>query len=168
MKLRPLIIRLAFFAGAAKILPFLVVLALTTFVQLLTCSNLRGQSEISDQDPPPDPLIIQDGPPVMPPTSPDAPLVDGGMTIVTYTPDSAVTGSNPGSQPDVLPGLAPNQVVTVTVQFGAQEVGQAVQASALDGGTLTVPNGGLIVDQNGNVTFQFQVGAEFGLYQVEL
>jgi hypothetical protein len=167
MKLRLLAIRLAFYAGMKKFIPCLAVIAVTS-VHLLNCSNLRAQSELSDQDPPSDPIFLQDSAAVMPPTSPDAPLIDGGMTIVTYTPDSGVTGSNTGGQPDVLPGLTPNQVVTVTVQFGVQEAGQVVQASALDGGTLTVPDGGLIVDQNGNVAFQFQVGAESGLYQIEL
>ncbi len=55
-----------------------------------------------------------------------------------------------------LLGIRPEQVVTVSVQFPVEMVGQAVTADLLDGGTLTLPEEGLFIDANGLATFQFQ------------
>jgi hypothetical protein len=57
-----------------------------------------------------------------------------------------------------LLGIRPEQSVTVTVQFPAEMAGQPVTAEVLDGGSLTLPEGGLIADENGQVTFSFQSG----------
>jgi hypothetical protein len=161
MNLHPVRISLAFFAGT-----FFLVLALITSVQLLTCSNLRAQEEGEPPDPTPPPE--QQGVLAIPPSSPDAPIINDGVAIVTYAPNEDLTGGNEDGKADILPGLAPDQVVNVTLQFGVQKAGQTIQATALDGGVLTIPNGGLVADQNGNVAFQFQVGHDPGLYQVAL
>jgi hypothetical protein len=63
-------------------------------------------------------------------------------------------------------GLDPQQVVTVTVQFPVELAGQAILAEPLDGGTLTLPEGGLIVGTDGNVTFQFKASDPFGACRV--
>src|ERR1043165_3668515 len=122
----------------------------------------------ADEDPPPDPGPLQQEVPAIPPTSADAPVINDGITIVSYDPNSAVSGSNDSGKADALPGVSPNQVVDVTVQFGAQKAGMPIQAAALDGGTLTVPDGGVVADGDGNWPFQFRVGAQPGLYQVAL
>jgi hypothetical protein len=143
----------------------------TAIIQILSSSNLRAQTltpQLTDQDPPPDPILLYQGPYGIPPTSPDAPLINDGITVITYAPNQDVIGGNDGGKTDALPGLAPDQVVDVTIEFGAQKAGELVQAAALDGGILNVPQGGLVADENGSVSFQFQAGHEPGLYQVAL
>lgn len=104
----------------------------------------------------------------IPPMSPDAVKFSDGTTIVNYTPDSALVEKNDDGKSDKLPGLAPDQIVDVTMRFGVAKAGTELTASALDGGTIIVPAGGLVADENGDVHFQFQVGHEPGLYQVSL
>ena len=53
-------------------------------------------------------------------------------------------------------GLLPEQLLTITVQFPVELGGQAIIAEPLDGGILTLPDGGLFVGSDGNVNFQFQ------------
>jgi hypothetical protein len=154
-----------------KSVPSVAIIVAAT-IELLSCANVRAQDQLmpqlSDQDPPPDPIFLQQSVIVPPPTSPDAQVADNGIAIVTYAPDSSVSGSTTDGKADVLPGLSPDQVVSVTVSFGAQDAGQTAHAAALDGGILTVPDEGLVVGEDGSVTFQFQVGGDPGLYQVAL
>ena len=62
-----------------------------------------------------------------------------------------------------ITGLAPDQIVSVAVQFGAQKAGELIQGAALDGGMLSIPAGGLTADANGNISFTFQAGHDPGL-----
>lgn len=143
----------------------------TAAVQILSCSSLRAQMltpQLTDEDPPPGPIFLQQGPPAIPPTSPDAPVINDGVTIVTYSPNNEVIEDNDDGKATKLPGLAPDQVVDVTVQFGTQKAGELIEGAALDGGVISIPQGGLIADENGSVSFQFQAGHEPGLYQVAL
>lgn len=55
-----------------------------------------------------------------------------------------------------LLGIRPEQPVTISVLFPIESAGQTVAAGLLDGGTLTLPEGGLIVGPDGLVSFQFQ------------
>jgi hypothetical protein len=167
MTLHQIRIRLAFFGGTKPFGTCFAAIAVAS-IQLFACDNLCAQTDLSDQDPPPDPILLYQGPLGIPPTSPDAPLINDGMTVITYSPNNEVITDNDGGKASALPGLAPGQVVTVTVMFGPEKNGQTIQAFALDGGTLSVPNTGLVADANGNVTFQFQAGNDPGLYQVAL
>ena len=63
-------------------------------------------------------------------------------------------------------GLLPQQLLTITVQFPAELAGQIVIAEPLDGGTLSMPDGGLFIGSDGAVTFQFQAGNAFGACRV--
>jgi hypothetical protein len=63
-------------------------------------------------------------------------------------------------------GLLPNQILSITVQFPAELAGQTIIAESLDGGTLSLPEEGLLVDADGNVTFQFQAGVSFGACRI--
>jgi hypothetical protein len=59
-------------------------------------------------------------------------------------------------------GVLQEQVLTITVQFPSEMAGQPMIVEALDGGTLFIPEEGLFVGTDGNVTFQFQAGDAFG------
>jgi hypothetical protein len=59
------------------------------------------------------------------------------------------------------------ETATVTLQFDASLAGTAVAVQALDGGTLGI-NGSTVIDQTGNLSFPFQVGALPGLYRVSV
>ncbi len=59
-------------------------------------------------------------------------------------------------------GLDPQQTVNVTVQFPVEMAGQSILAEALDGGVVTLPDGGLIVADDGTVSFQFQASDASG------
>jgi len=98
------------------------------------------------------------------------------------TPPSAVSralgetvdyGNNAIFQPDKfgtdfgLLGVRPDQVVTISVQFPTEFAGQAVSAELLDGGTLTLPDDGLVIDENGIVTFAFQASI-FGACRINV
>lgn len=153
-----------------KLLIFFASVAVAaTSIYLLDHSRLRAQE---GGDPPPgeaDNVAL-----VTPPSSPDAEKPNDGITIISYLPDGQSTaedeveGKNEGGKTDKLPGLEPDQVVKVTLKFGAQKSGETIEASAPDGGTIIAPEEGLVADEEGNVSFDFQVGHEAGLYQVAL
>lgn len=63
-------------------------------------------------------------------------------------------------------GVLPQQMLTITVQFPSELSGQPMIVEALDNGALSVPEGGLFVGEDGNVTFQFQVGNAFGACRI--
>lgn len=79
-----------------------------------------------------------------------AATVDYGNDVLFY-PDKLGTDFG-------LLGIRPEQPVTITVQFPSEYAGQPVAAGTLDGGAVTLPEGGLIVDSNGLAAFQFQAG----------
>jgi hypothetical protein len=112
----------------------------------------------------------------IPPTSPDAPQFNDGVTIIDYDPNAdpgsdpsnEVSGPNDNGKSNKLPGLAPDQIVRVSLQFGASKAGVPVQAFAPDGGQITSVDNNLVADQNGNISLTFQVGHQPGLYQLGL
>jgi hypothetical protein len=57
-----------------------------------------------------------------------------------------------------LLGLDPGQTVDITVWFPTKLAGQIIIAEPLDGGTIFVPETGLVVGSDGTVVFQFQAG----------
>jgi len=59
-------------------------------------------------------------------------------------------------------GLRPQQLVTITVQFPVDLAGQVILVDPLEGGSLTVPEEGVFIGVDGNITFQFQGGDAFG------
>jgi hypothetical protein len=65
-------------------------------------------------------------------------------------------------------GLAPEQVVTVTLQFPANRAGKPVNAGSLDGGNVSLLDNAsqLLIATNGTARFQFQADASPGLYRV--
>jgi hypothetical protein len=65
-------------------------------------------------------------------------------------------------------GLAPEQLVTVTLQFPTKQAGKPVSAASLDGGkvSLTRDASELLIAENGEARFQFQGGASPGLYRL--
>jgi hypothetical protein len=63
-------------------------------------------------------------------------------------------------------GLDPGQFLTITVQFPTDLAGQPMIVEPLDGGLLTFPDGGFVVDANGKVTFQFQAIDLTGLCRI--
>ena len=63
-------------------------------------------------------------------------------------------------------GLDPGQLLTITVQFPVDQAGQAMIVEPLDGGLLSLPDGGFFVDSEGNVTFQFQAIDSFGACRI--
>ena len=70
--------------------------------------------------------------------------------------------------PGLRLGLDPQQTVTVTVQFPTELAGQVILAEPLDGGTLFIPEQGLTVGADGNVTFQLQASEFFGAGRVSV
>jgi|ERR1700730_2028352 len=82
-----------------------------------------------------------------------------------------------------LVGLQPDQIIQVTVQYPVVQPtppsvpplanlfvvpGAIINAEPLDGGTVTVPTGGLVVASNGTVTFTFQATHDPGVNQISL
>jgi hypothetical protein len=65
-------------------------------------------------------------------------------------------------------GMRPEQVLAITVQFPAELAGQIVIAEPLDGGTLTIPENGLFIGDDGTVSFQFQAGTSFGTCRISV
>lgn len=59
-------------------------------------------------------------------------------------------------------GLLAQQVLLITVQFPTELAGQRMIVEAIDGGTVSMPEDGLFVGPDGNVTFQFEAGGAFG------
>jgi hypothetical protein len=85
--------------------------------------------------------------------------VDYGNNIV-YQPEKAGTDFG-------LLGVRTDQAITISVTFPVENAGQAVSADPLDGGLLTVPEGGLTVGTDGLATFQFQ-GGFFGACRINV
>jgi hypothetical protein len=143
-----------------KLFPLLTGLAFFASVQLLDQFSLRA-----DPDPP--------DVPALPPTSPDAAPLPPTIIMIGFTSDDeegeeAITEKTEGGKGEKLIGLQPDQVVDVSVTYGLNKAGLPVAATALSGGEIIAPEGGLIVDVAGMLTFQFQVGHEPGFYQVAL
>lgn len=86
-------------------------------------------------------------------------------TAVNYGNDAIFEPAKHGTDFDPL-GLDPGQVVSVTVLFPVELAGQAMLAEAMDGGTLTLPEGGLIVAADGTVIFQYQASASQGACRI--
>ena len=63
--------------------------------------------------------------------------------------------------------VSPLEIASVTLQFDVSVVNTPVVVQALDGGTLGI-GGSATIDQNGNLTFPFQVGDQAGLYRVSV
>lgn len=147
MKLFPLFTGLAFFAS----------------VQLLDQSNLRAD--------PDSPEVA-----ALPPTAPDVPQMPPMIVMVGFTPGDPedppageeVTSKTEGGKTEKLVGLQPDQVVDVSVTYEDDKAGLPVSATALNGGEIIAPEEGLIVDADGMLIFQFQVGHDPGFYQVAL
>jgi hypothetical protein len=87
--------------------------------------------------------------------------------VVSLGPTQAVTAPANGN---IFPlvGLQPGQTVQVTVQYPPSQTLQTVQATALDGGSISFPPGGTTINAQGTITFAFTVGQAPGLYQVSL
>lgn len=65
-----------------------------------------------------------------------------------------------------LLGLRPQQAVTITVQFPVELAGQLIIVEPLDGGIVTIPEGGLFVAADGTVTFPFQARESVGACRI--
>ena len=63
--------------------------------------------------------------------------------------------------------VSPLEMITVTLQFDVSVVNTPVVVQALDGGILGI-GGSATIDQNGSLTFPFQVGDQPGLYRVSV
>lgn len=65
-------------------------------------------------------------------------------------------------------GLAPDQLVTVTLQFPLETMGNRVFVLPLDGGTVTTLDGShaFIVGEEGTIAFAFRAPPPPGLYRV--
>ena len=94
------------------------------------------------------------------------PIVSRALgAAVDYGNDAIFQPTKHGIDFDPL-GLRPAQVVNITVQFPVELAGQAMIAEALDGGTLSLPEGGLVVAADGTVVFQFQAGGSQGACRI--
>ena len=106
---------------------------------------------------------------VIPPTSPDAEKTYDGITVISYVPDgesssdNEVVGNAEGGKSDKLPGLQPDQIVKATLILGSNRAGRTFQAVALDGGKLLDTDNGIVADDQGKISFAFQVGHQPGL-----
>ncbi len=133
-------------------------------------SQLYAQDDDYPMPDPPDINIER----AVPPTSPDAESLPKGVAIVDYsvaqegTSGQQVTIPTVGGEAEKLPGLDPDQTVHITQQFEMTKVGHTIEAVALDGGNILNVENDLVVDENGMIDFDFQVGSESGLYQVAL
>lgn len=92
------------------------------------------------------PRVAAQAPPPMTIGSPRA-YIDYGIGIVL----------GPKLYDGVFAPVALNakQTVTITMQFDPSQSGQVVIVEPLDGGTVTGADEGAVVDQNGQVSFQF-------------
>jgi hypothetical protein len=59
------------------------------------------------------------------------------------------------------------ETATVTLEFDVSLAGTEVTIQALDGGTLST-GGSTTIDQNGNLSFSFQVADQPGLYRISV
>src|SRR2546423_458472 len=111
---------------------------------------------------------------VIPPTSPDALKTFDGITVISYVPegesssDTEVAGRNGDGKNGKLPGPQPDQIVKATLTLGSNRAGRTFEAVALDGGILFDTENGIVADDQGKISFTFQVGHHPGLYQVAL
>lgn len=126
-----------------------IILALGIF--LLPVGRSSSQSE---SDPQPTP-------------APTPPPLSAYSATIYISQDNTVQLEKHDSTFDRV-ALNPGQTVTVALQYDATAAGQAVMADALDGGTITVPEGGLVIDGNGVLTFQFQAGTAPGSCRVSI
>lgn len=98
---------------------------------------------------------------------------DGPQPIVTRAIGATVDyGNNVVFQPakhttdfDRL-GVDPGTILTITVQFPIELAGQTIIAEPLDDGALTMPDSGLFIGPDGNVSFQFQAGSSSGACRI--
>lgn len=63
--------------------------------------------------------------------------------------------------------VAPLEMITVTLQFDVNVATTPVMVQALDGGMLGI-GGSATIDQNGSLTFPFQVSDLPGLYRISV
>jgi hypothetical protein len=63
--------------------------------------------------------------------------------------------------------VSPLEMITVTLQFDVSVANTTVVVQALDGGVLGI-GGSATIDQNGTLTFPFQVSDQAGLYRVSI
>jgi hypothetical protein len=87
--------------------------------------------------------------------------------LVNLGPTQAVIASANG-QIFPLVGVQPDQTVQVTVQYPPDQALQTVQATPLDGGTISFPPGGTTISADGTITFAFTATHDPGLNQVSL
>ena len=94
------------------------------------------------------------------------PIVSRAISVtVDYGNDNIFTPEKTSTDFQQL-GVDPEQILTITVQFPSELAGQPMIVEALDGGTPSIPEGGLFVGSDGRVTFQFQAGDGFGACRV--
>ena len=84
---------------------------------------------------------------------------------IDYGNDAIFYPAKRGTEFEQL-GVLPTQLLSLTVQFPAELVGQVVLVDPLDGGSVSVPEEGLTVGTDGNVTFQFQTSDAFGACRI--
>lgn len=102
----------------------------------------------------------EDGPPPPTPSRALSASVDFGNDVV-FQPAKHGTNFDPL-------GLLPQQTLTITVTFPTAMAGQAILAEPLDGGSLPLPEGGLVVGADGTVVFQFQASGSPGACRIEV
>lgn len=84
---------------------------------------------------------------------------------VDYGNDTIFTPAKSSTNFERL-GVLPGQTLIITVQFPTELAGQAVIAEPLDGGAISPPDQDLLIDSNGNVSFQFQTSDAFGACRI--
>ena len=84
---------------------------------------------------------------------------------VDYGNDAVFQPTKHGTDFDEL-GLDPGQTVTITVQFPVELAGQTLLVEPFDGGLLTLSEGGLILADDGTISFQFQASGIPGACRV--
>ncbi|MBA2436306.1 MAG: hypothetical protein H0V54_14720 [Chthoniobacterales bacterium] len=94
------------------------------------------------------------------------PIVSRAVSAtVDYGNDAVFQPGKHGTDFDRL-GVRTQQILTITVQFPPELAGQTILVDPLDGGAVTVPEEGLLVGSDGNVTFQFQTSEGFGAARI--
>ncbi len=99
------------------------------------------------------------------------PIVSRALSAtVDYGVDA--NGNDVSFQPEksgvdfALLGLDPGQTVAITVQFPVEQAGQSIIVEPLDGGTATIPEGGLHVAADGTVAFPYQASPNAGACRI--
>jgi hypothetical protein len=96
------------------------------------------------------------------------PIVSRAVSAtVNYGNDAIFQPGKNAPDFDLL-GVRPAAVLTITVQFPPELAGQTMIVEPLDGGTLTIPEGGFTVNADGNVIFQFQMSEFFGASRISV